>query len=307
VTQRAVVVGAVAVAWLLVSATAVIGQTPTARVISMDTIVALFAVVGDGTNSIAVGEDEGVILIGAKSPGWGKILVEKVGLGTENPITSIIHTSASTAGSTPEIPTAREIIAHENTSTYLAGMAPFTGPGAKFLPSRTFKDTFSVPIKTKADTTGNNRVDLYYVGPARTNGDVIAVLPAFRMAVVGEVFPAKTVPVIDRRLGGSAVALPDTVSKASAILEKAGIRNVVPGRAAPPPTPFIGTWFTLRDLQEYAAFTRDILGFVTSSFQAGKNIDAAVAAFVIPEKYPKYTAEHVQEYVTAVYDELGKR
>lgn len=294
-------------AGVLLAGTALVGQTPAARVIAMSTTDGLFAVVGDGANSVAVASDDGIILIDTMTPGWGKTIAQKAEMGAEGPITTIINTSAYAAGSTPEFPTAREIIAHENARMHMAGMAPFMGPGAKFLPGRTFKDTLSVPVKTKGDTEGRNRIDLYYLGPARTNGEVIAVLPFFNLAVLGEVVPAKAVPAIDRRRGGSAVALPETVAKVSALLEKAGVRTVVPGHAPPPQTPYVTRWFTLKDVQEYADFTRDILASVTASIQAGKNIDAAVAAFSLPDKYKQYATEQLKDYVAAVYDELGKK
>ena len=278
-----------------------------ARIMSMSTFANLFVVVGDGTNSVALGGDDGVVLIDTKVAGWGKTMADKIELGTESPITTIINTSVHMAGSNPEIPTAREIIAHENTKAHMAALDAYKGAGAKFLPNRTFRDTLSLQFKTRGDKDGTNRVDLYYFGRARTDGDVVVVLPSFGIALMGELFPAKAAPTIDTARGGSAVALPDTLDKAVATLGAIKeLKIVVPGRGAPPNTPYVMSWMTLKDVQEYAEFTRELLSSARASLQAGQSVDGAVGSLRLADKFKGYNLEQARPTVQAIYDELKK-
>jgi glyoxylase-like metal-dependent hydrolase (beta-lactamase superfamily II) len=278
-----------------------------ARIMSLSTFANLFVVLGDGTNSVALGGDDGVVLIDTKVPGWGKTMADKIELGTESPITTIINTSVHMSGSNPEIPTVREIIAHENTKAHMAALDTFKGAGAKFLPNRTFKDTLSLQFKTRGEKEGTNRVDLYYFGRARTDGDVVVVLPSFGIALMGELFPAKAAPAIDTARGGSAVALPETLDKAVATLAKIkDLTIVIPGRGAAPNTPYVMSWMTLKDVQEYAAFTRELVGSVRASLQAGESVDGAVRSLKVADKYKGYTLDQVRQTVQAIYHELKK-
>ena len=75
-------------------------------------------------------------------------------------------------------------------------MDAFKGAAARFLPDTTFQDTLTIG-------EGRDRIDLYYFGPAHTNGDIVVVFPGKRVAYLGDLFPGKTVPVIDAANGGS--------------------------------------------------------------------------------------------------------
>src|SRR5204863_2661716 len=101
----------------------------------------------------------------------------------------------------------KQIIAHENTKVALQKKPAFQGAGARLLPTTTFPDRLSL-------LDGRDRVDLYYFGPAHTNGDIVVVFPAKRVAFVGDLFPDKRAPVIDVANGGSGVAFPATLAKA---------------------------------------------------------------------------------------------
>jgi len=82
---------------------------------------------------------------------------------------------------------------------------------------------------------GIDRIDLYYFGAGRTNGDVIVVFPEKRVAILGDLFPAKEAPVIDAANGGSAVAFPRTLARA--IEEIKGVQRVVTGHDTRSATP----------------------------------------------------------------------
>ena len=74
----------------------------------------------------------------------------------------------------------------------MAKMDEFKGAKAQFLPKKTYKDTMKVGA-------GKDEIDLYYFGPAHTNGDTFVVFPALRTMHVGDVFAWKALPVRRRR------------------------------------------------------------------------------------------------------------
>ena len=66
----------------------------------------------------------------------------------------------------------------------------------RFLPKKTYKDKLSLG-------SGKDRIDLYYFGPAHTNGDTWIVFPALRVMQAGDMFAWKDAPLLDRNNGGS--------------------------------------------------------------------------------------------------------
>ena len=256
-----------------------------------------------GGHTLALGMDDGILLVDTKAPGWGKRLMEKVHLTTDDPVTVIINSNPGGAANNSAFPDVASIYAHENTKVRLAAMDAFKGSNAKFLPNKTFKDNkLSVPLKT-VGAGGTNRVDMYHFGKGYTDGDLVVVFPSFSVAYFGELFPDKMVPTIDVANGGSAVALPDTLARAAAELKTAGIQTVVPAHT-PPPFKVVLRWVTMQDFAEYTEFTRELLGATKAAMTAGKSVDEAVAGLQLPAKFKSYGMQNARAYVEAVYNEL---
>ena len=183
---------------------------------------------GGGHTAMLVTDDHGVVLVDTKNPGWGPAILDAVRAVTDEPITTIVNTHAhgDHTGSNPHFSDAVRIAAHENAGTAMARSEVFAGDNARFLPNETYRDTLSL-------FEGRDRIDLYHFGPAHTDGDTIVVFPALATAHVGDLFPRKAAPFIDRANGGSGVAYPDTL--ASALAGIADVDRVMPGPAPPPP------------------------------------------------------------------------
>ena len=79
-------------------------------------------------------------------------------------------------------------------------------PG-KGLVKRTFKDKLTIG-------SGADQINLYYFGPAHTGGDAFVEFPAHRIMHVGDAFPNKGLPIMDKINGGSGVQYAATVRKA---------------------------------------------------------------------------------------------
>jgi cyclase len=277
----------------------------TVRIQTLNVRDILYVLSGGGANSLALMRDDGVVLIDTKAPGWGPSLLRTIGGVTDQPVKLIINTTADLdhTGGNAEIPTAVEIVAHENTKANMSHMDAFQGSRARFLPNKTVTSKMSL-------LDGQDRIDLYYFGAAHTNGDLVVVFPEKHLAYLGDLFPAKAAPVIDTAHGGSAVEFPKTLARA--VSEIAGVTRVVAGHYAAPVDPtdvrYSDTAQTMRwsDLVEYTAFNRDFLAAVETAMQAGKNADDAAADLKLPEKYRGYEMDQAKANVRAIYGELKK-
>ena len=160
-----------------------------------------------------------------------------------------------------------------------------------------------------------DRIELYHFGPAHTGGDTIVVFPQKGVAFLGDLFPSKATPVIDRENGGSGVAFPETLARAVESID--GVQRVITGRAPFPSTyagrgrreqgarrPWTG-WMTWDDVAEYADFNRDFLAAVEAAYRAGASVDEAAATLELPERYRDYGMEHARANVEAIYAELA--
>ncbi|HEY7448060.1 MAG TPA: MBL fold metallo-hydrolase [Vicinamibacterales bacterium] len=243
-----------------------------------------------GGNTAVFITDNGVVIVDTKLPGWGQVILDRVKSVTNKPITTIIntHTHGDHTGSNEFFGTTVETIVQENTKANMERMDAFKGEKAKFLPKRTYKDKLSIG-------KGKDQIDLYYFGPGHTNGDTFVVFPALRTMHMGDMFPWKDAPFIDRANGGTGVELPKTLDR---LLK--GVTNVdtIIGGHLP-----VQQW---KALQEYQRFNADLLAATQSAIKAGKSVDEAVTSINLTSKYPGYESMRVKAAVEAIYDELKK-
>ena len=260
----------------------------------------LFIVTGSGTanrdafsggNTAVFVTDAGVVIVDTKLAGWGQVILDRVKTVTSKPITTIIntHTHGDHTGSNAFFGTSVDTIVHENTKTNMARMDAFKGDNAKFLPKRTYRDKLSMGA-------GKDQIDLYYFGRGHTDGDTFVVFPALRTMHMGDMFPWKDAPFLDRNNGGSGVDMPKTLDKALK-----GIKNVdtIVGGHQP-----VVQW---KDLQEYQRFNADLLTAVEAAKKAGKSVDEAAASIDLTTKYAGYESTRTKAAIQAIYDELTKK
>jgi cyclase len=223
-------------------------------------------------NTAAFITESGVVLVDTKTPGNGQSILDKLKTVTQKPVTTIIntHTHQDHTGSNDFFTGNVEFVAHENTKTNMQKMSEFSGPKAKFIPSKTFKDKLTIG-------SGKDRIDLYYFGRAHTNGDAWVVFPALRTVHSGDAFAGKSTPLIDTGNGGSAVDYPATITKASSTLKD--IDTIITGHSA---------LMKPEDLKEYADFNQDFLQWVQNEIKAGKTAEAAAAEYKLPARYKDY-------------------
>jgi cyclase len=261
----------------------------------------LFVLRGGGGNTAVFVTSTGVTLVDTKNPGWGQPLLDKVKTLTDKPVTRVIntHTHYDHTSGNVAMPATVEIVAHVMTSKNLTAGNPVTGLGAtpnvfkdnpgKGLIKRTFTDKLTIG-------TGADQINLYYFGPAHTGGDAFIEFPAHRIMHVGDTFPNKGMPIMDKSNGGSGVEYANTISKAVA-----GVPNVdliINGHTPAQTTP--------ADMKEFAEFVREFVTTIQAAKKAGKTSDEAAAAWSTPAKYKGYAppnADRAKAYAAVIYSE----
>src|SRR5678809_1604615 len=131
----------------------------------------LYVLKGGGGNTAVFISSNGVVVVDAKNPGWGKPILDKIKELTNKPVTTLIntHTHGDHVSGNVEFPATVDIIVQENTKTNMGKMIPnsasadqtppkatiFQDNGGRGLPKRTFKDTMKL-------FKGADEVDLFY-------------------------------------------------------------------------------------------------------------------------------------------------
>jgi glyoxylase-like metal-dependent hydrolase (beta-lactamase superfamily II) len=260
----------------------------------------LFVLRGGGGNTAVFVTATGVTLVDTKNPGWGQPLLDKVKTLTDKPVTTVIntHTHYDHVSGNVELPTVVDIVTQENTKTLMAQMNEVTGIGptpnvfkdkpGRGMPKRTFKDKMTIG-------KGADQVDLYYFGPAHTSGDAFVAFPAHRIMHVGDTFPNKGLPIMDKNNGGAGIEYPTTLLKA------AGVPNIdwlINGHTPAQTTP--------AEMKEYAEFVREFVTTVQAAKKGGKTVDDVVKTWATPAKYKGYPAANearVRANATVVWNE----
>ncbi|HKE86544.1 MAG TPA: MBL fold metallo-hydrolase [Vicinamibacterales bacterium] len=234
----------------------------------------LYMIQGEGGNTAVYVAENGVVLVDTKVADKGQAILDQVKKVTDKPITTIIntHTHGDHTGSNQFFPASVDIIVQDNTAANMKKMEVFQQEANKNgLPDRTFKDKTTL-------LKGKDEIDLYYFGPAHTNGDAFVVFKSLQVMHAGDAFANKGQPLIDRNNGGSGVQYPDTLTKAAK-----GIKNVttvINGH-----TTMTTTW---QDFVDYGEFNRLFLAHARESMKAGKSPEQAMMDFKLPEKFKGY-------------------
>jgi len=108
-------------------------------------------------------------------------------------------------------------------------------------------------------------------------GDAYVVFPALRVMHVGDTFPTRDLPIMDKNNGGSGVAFAATLSKAAQV---ANIDTIINGHSPTTTTP--------ADLRLYAEFIGDFVKAVQDAKKMGGTVDDVVKSWKTPAKYAGY-------------------
>lgn len=179
----------------------------------------VYKIFGAGGNTTFFVRSDGVVLVDTKLGNNGAAILEKVREVTDKPVTMIIntHSHPDHLGSNSEIDTARggvQVVVQANTAARMAAMP------SNSKVSQSFEDTLTLG-------SGADRIDLYWFGPAHTDGDAFIVFPAEKVLLMGDAMAWDMGPLIDPMSGGSMVAAPVTIGRL--VETVTGIDKVVEG------------------------------------------------------------------------------
>ncbi len=250
----------------------------------------LFVLKGGGGNTAVFVQADGVTVVDTKNPGWGQPILDKLKELSSKPVTMIIntHTHGDHVSGNVEFAATVDVVVQENTAANMKKMARATGigdPGAppppnifeqnqgRGLAKRTFKDKMTLG-------SGSDRIELYYFGRGHTDGDAWVLFPALRVVHAGDIFPGKSLPLLDSNNGGTGVEIGATLAKAHADLSKSA-DSIITGHS---------TQMTMDDLQQYAQFSREFMAAVQEGKKAGKTAEETAKSWTMPAKYAGYAA-----------------
>jgi cyclase len=261
----------------------------------------LWVIRGGGGNTAVFATANGLTVVDTKSPGWGQPLIDKIKTVSDKPITTVIntHTHYDHVSGNITLPASVEIIAHENTASMMPNTIEVQGIGptenvfkanpGKGVPKKTFKDKMTIG-------SGADQINLYYFGPAHTGGDAFVEFAAHHIMHVGDTFPNKGLPIMDKINGGSGVQYAATIRKAVDGVK--GVTTIINGHTPAQTTP--------ADMREFADYVADFVTHVQAAKKAGKTAAEAAAEWKNPEKYKGFStpnARSATSYAQVIMDE----
>jgi glyoxylase-like metal-dependent hydrolase (beta-lactamase superfamily II) len=269
-TRRALVLGLILAAGAI--GVAVAQQPPLGKIEKMAD--GLYRIPGQGGATAVYVAANGVVLVDTKLANNGQGILDQVRSVTDKPIAMIIntHTHGDHTGSNMFFPANVEIVTHENTKANMEKMEVYQQAANKHgMPDRTFKDRLTV-------LGGNDAIDLYYFGPAHTNGDTFVVFRNLRVLHAGDVFANTAQPFIDASNGGSGIAYGETIGKAASAIKN--VDTVITGHTD------VKKW---QDFVDFGEFNRLFLEHARASLKMGRTPEQAMATLQLPAKFKGYT------------------
>ncbi len=145
----------------------------------------VFWLIGGGYQVMFLVTGEGVIVIDAPQP-LGEKYLEAITDVTDEPITHMIysHSHADHTGSAGQIfPEGIEYIAHQDTADILLSENDPDRP----IPTITFDDTYILSV-------GDQLLELYYIGPFHSEGDIVIYSPKHNIAMAVDLLHPEAAP-----------------------------------------------------------------------------------------------------------------
>jgi cyclase len=275
------------------------------RIIAVDRVKDnLYVLRGGGGHTVVFITTTGVVVVDTMNPGWGQTILETIKTLTDKPVTTLINTHghADHVSGNVEFPATVAIIVQRNTKKNMEKMTPdstatvrrpagtiFEANGGRGRPTRTFRNTMTLG-------KGADEIDLYYFGRGHTNGDTWVVFPALGVVDMGDLFPDKTIPLIDAKNGGSAFEIGETLRKGYNRIKN--VDTIITGH---------GPLMMWADLKEYVAFNEEFLDDMWRAERARKTVDDVSGSWQISPKYTGYTLADpivVKNNATLAYKEI---
>jgi cyclase len=303
--KRFVLLGTVVIAGALSMTLAAVQQPAQSgeKIITVDQVKDnLYVLKGGGGNTAAFITATGVVVVDTKNPGWGQPILDAIKKLTDKPVTTIIntHTHGDHVSGNVEFPPTVDVIVQENTKKYMEQSNPVAGLQTT-APENIFKKNDGRGLPKRTFTTawgmgsGADEIELRYFGPAHTGGDAFVIFKKHRVMHVGDTFPNRDLPIMDKNNGGSGVSYAGTLANAA---KAENVETIINGHNP--------TTMTTADLKQYSEFIGDFVTFVQDAKKAGKTVDDVVTTWTVPPKYTSYSKpnpDRVRADAQVIWDE----
>jgi len=249
----------------------------------------LYVVPGGGGNTAVFITSKSVLLVDTKYKDGLEALIAQVRTVTDKPITDVVntHCHGDHTGGNAALPPEVTITVQEETAANMATMrqrfAPEAGPGH---PVRTFKDKATL-------FDGDDAVDLYYFGPAHTNGDTFVVFRKDRVMHAGDVFSGKVAPIVNIEWGGDGRCYGEVIGKAAATIH--GVDRVITGH---------GPEYSWSEFVDHGEFARILLERARAEMAAGHPPEEAMKHLDLPARFADYRLDRTLETLEEMYRSL---
>ena len=161
---------------------------------------------GMGANTgFVIGEKE-VLTIDAKmTEDSAKQMIAEIKKLTPNPISyvTLTHSDGDHVNGLVGLPRGTNIISHEKTRVHMDNAFQSARERA-YLPNIAFSERLSLYLGGGLRST---RIDLFYFGPAHTDGDVVVYFPDQKVAFIGDLIFIGRDPLIHRHKNGNSFGL----------------------------------------------------------------------------------------------------
>ncbi len=229
----------------------------------------LYVLYGGGGNTAFYIAKEGVLVVDAKiNEQYGSEILAKIRSVTPKPIKYLVNTHyhADHTHGNPAFPKGIEILAHERTPIHLKMRDAdyWKGPRESFLPNKTFRDRLTL-------FSGEDRVEVLYLGRGHTDGDAIVVFPTLEVAHLGDLYFNRIIPYIDAQAGGGTLEYAKVLRK---ILNLKGIKTFIPGH---------GRVSGVEGVKAFLQYHLDLQKAVRKALQEGKSKESAMLDLRLPQ------------------------
>jgi glyoxylase-like metal-dependent hydrolase (beta-lactamase superfamily II) len=237
---------------------------------------------------------EGVVVVDAQFPDSASHLITELKKKSDKPFELLINThhhGDHTSGNIAFKGLVNRVLAHENSKINQQNVAKANHSEEKQLfPTQVFG-------KIWCEKIGNEKICLYYFGPAHTNGDALIHFQKADVVHMGDLVFNRRQPYIDRTAGANIHSWIEVLNKAIAKFHKKTI--FVFGHSAE-------GYEVTGDITDVAAF-RDYLGavlkYVEAEVKAGKTRAEVLKATSFPGM-GAWKSEGLERSLGAAYDEL---
>ena len=161
---------------------------------------------GMGANTgFFIGEKEALAIDAKMTEDAAKQMIVEIKKLTPHPISyiTLTHSDGDHVNGLVGFPQGTNIISHEKTRAHM-DKAFQSARGRAYLPNITFSEKLSLYL---GGILRGTRIDLFYFGPAHTDGDAIVYFPNEKVAFIGDLLFIGRDPLIHRHKNGSSFGL----------------------------------------------------------------------------------------------------